>query len=352
MNANPVSVLLSCCSSSEFALFFFKAILLHYRSFFFFVLFSLPWSSFGFVFFFSPHFSVTSSMFCSCLAHIDVYLSVSGEVACKETMETSATIDGAWMMMKKFLEDTTNAEVMYYALVCGPRRREPKDWGIKHSWTREEKQLDLYCRSVSLFLFCFWSLWSFSVIGQGHSSYAWCCTNWRTETFDSVSRSGCVCDSSLVSVSVSFFCFAFFVAVFCFSHSPLSLLFFVRGHSYCGRADLLFCFSAWKKMQVRRKPFWNVQSLLRLHLARNIKLYIKLLGEHSLSATEITRIVAAQSEAEQASLNLSEAETSFRTAHEKYESRMPDIVSQVRKSNGQRSDMFNFVWSSHFFCQV
>jgi hypothetical protein len=60
----------------------------------------------------------------------------------------------------------------------------------------------------------------------------------------------------------------------------------------------------------------------------------------TLSPTETTRLVNAKSEAEDAILDLDEAETTFQTIIAEYELRMPEIIKTVRRLTSQRIDGF------------
>ena len=56
--------------------------------------------------------------------------------------------------------------------------------------------------------------------------------------------------------------------------------------------------------------------------------------------SDIHRLVAAQSEAEDAALELDETETSFATVIGEYETRMPEIIKSIRKLNMERITQF------------
>lgn len=55
-----------------------------------------------------------------------------------------------------------------------------------------------------------------------------------------------------------------------------------------------------------------------------------------LTASEVSRIVAAQNDSEDARLDLDESETSFHTIVSEYEQRMPQIIASIRQLNKER----------------
>lgn len=71
---------------------------------------------------------------------------------------------------------------------------------------------------------------------------------------------------------------------------------------------------------------------------------------NGLSTSEISRLVAAQSEAEDSSLNLDESETTFQTIVLEYEERMPEIITTIRRLNQKRIEAFKT--SSKNWCEA
>jgi len=66
----------------------------------------------------------------------------------------------------------------------------------------------------------------------------------------------------------------------------------------------------------------------------------KSLSNTVLSQSDIHRLVAAQSEAEDAALDQDETETTFQTVVSEYETRMPEIIKSIRRLNSERISTF------------